>query len=38
MNLFVNLISAGEVGGILDTILLRLAAYLEKVMKLKRES
>ena len=33
--LFVNLISAGEVGGILDTILLRLAAYLEKVMKLK---
>ena len=34
-DLFVNLISAGEVGGILDTILLRLAAYLEKVMKLK---
>ncbi len=33
--LFVNLIAAGEVGGILDTILLRLAAYLEKVMKLK---
>lgn len=33
--LFVNLISAGEIGGILDTILLRLAAYLEKVMKLK---
>lgn len=34
-DLFVNLISAGEIGGILDTILLRLAAYLEKVMKLK---
>lgn len=33
--LFVNLIAAGEVGGILDTILLRLAAYLEKVVKLK---
>jgi type IV pilus assembly protein PilC len=34
-DLFVNLIAAGEVGGILDTILLRLAAYLEKIMKLK---
>lgn len=34
-DLFVNLIAAGEVGGILDTILLRLAAYLEKVVKLK---
>lgn len=33
--LFVNLIAAGEVGGILDTILLRLAAFLEKIMKLK---
>ena len=33
--LFVNLIAAGEVGGILDTILLRLAAYLEKSLKLK---
>lgn len=33
--LFVNLIAAGEVGGILDTILLRLATYLEKIMKLK---
>ncbi|TFG60463.1 MAG: type II secretion system F family protein, partial [Deltaproteobacteria bacterium] len=32
--LFVNLVSAGEVGGILDTILSRLAAYIEKAMKL----
>ncbi|MDY6974327.1 MAG: type II secretion system F family protein, partial [Thermodesulfobacteriota bacterium] len=28
--LFVNLVAAGEVGGILDTILQRLAAYIEK--------
>src|SRR5688572_20776811 len=28
--LFVNLIAAGEVGGILDTILSRLATYIEK--------
>jgi len=34
-DLFTNLVAAGEVGGILDTILLRLAAYLEKIMKLK---
>lgn len=33
--LFVNLVAAGEVGGILDTILNRLAAYIEKAMKLK---
>jgi type IV pilus assembly protein PilC len=33
--LFVNLISAGEAGGILDTILQRLSAYMEKAMKLK---
>ncbi len=33
--LFVNLVAAGEVGGILDTILQRLAAYIEKVEKLK---
>ncbi|HEY5997187.1 MAG TPA: type II secretion system F family protein [Candidatus Deferrimicrobiaceae bacterium] len=32
--LFVNLVAAGEVGGILDTILARLAAYIEKAMKL----
>jgi type IV pilus assembly protein PilC len=35
--LFVNLVAAGEVGGILDTILNRLAAYLEKAMKLKKQ-
>ncbi len=33
--LYVNLVAAGEVGGILDVILQRLASYLEKVMKLK---
>jgi type IV pilus assembly protein PilC len=35
--LFVNLVSAGEVGGILDTILARLAAYIEKAMKLEKK-
>lgn len=34
--LFVNLVAAGEIGGILDTILNRLAAYIEKAMKLKK--
>jgi len=34
--LFVNLIAAGEVGGILDTILQRLSQYIEKAQKLKR--
>jgi len=34
-NLFINMISAGEIGGILDTILQRLSAYMEKAMKLK---
>jgi type IV pilus assembly protein PilC len=33
--LFVNLIAAGEAGGILDVILERLSAYMEKAMKLK---
>lgn len=33
--LYVNLISAGEVGGILDTILNRLSGFLEKSEKLK---
>ena len=33
-NLFVNLVAAGEMGGILDTILNRLADYTEKSMKL----
>ena len=35
--LFVNLVAAGEIGGILDTILSRLAAYIEKAMKLKKQ-
>jgi type IV pilus assembly protein PilC len=35
--LYVNLIAAGEVGGILDTILQRLGDYIEKAMKLKRQ-
>jgi type IV pilus assembly protein PilC len=36
-HLYVNLVQAGEVGGILDTILSRLAIYIEKAMKLKRQ-
>jgi type IV pilus assembly protein PilC len=35
--LFVSLVQAGEVGGILDTILTRLAQYVEKSMKLKQK-
>lgn len=35
--LYVNLVSAGEVGGILDTILNRLATYIEKNMKLRKK-
>src|SRR6185436_3829061 len=35
--LYVNLIAAGEVGGILDTILVRLGDYIEKAMKLKSQ-
>ena len=35
--LFVNLIAAGEAGGILDIILGRLSAYMEKAMKLKSQ-
>jgi type IV pilus assembly protein PilC len=35
--LYVNLVQAGEVGGILDTILNRLAVYIEKAMKLSRQ-
>ena len=34
-DLFVNLIAAGEVGGILDTILQRLATFIEKAEELK---
>jgi len=33
--LFVNLVAAGETGGILDVILNRLSAYMEKSLKLK---
>jgi type IV pilus assembly protein PilC len=36
-DLFVNLVAAGEMGGILDTILQRLAIYIEKNVKLKRQ-
>jgi type IV pilus assembly protein PilC len=36
-SLFVNLVAAGEVGGILDTILRRLADYIEKAEKLKSQ-
>ncbi len=36
-DLFVNLVQAGEVGGILDTILNRLAIYIEKRVKLARQ-
>ena len=35
--LFVNMIAAGEAGGILDKILQRLSAYLEKNAKLRRQ-
>ena len=36
-SLFCNMIAAGEAGGILDTILKRLAVYIEKSVKLKGE-
>ncbi len=36
-DLFTNMIAAGEAGGILDTILRRLAGYLEKAAALKRK-
>jgi type IV pilus assembly protein PilC len=35
--LYVNMVAAGEAGGILDTILQRLAIYIEKVVKLKAQ-
>lgn len=35
--LYVNMVAAGETGGILDTILNRLAAYMEKAMSLKKK-
>jgi type IV pilus assembly protein PilC len=36
-SLYCNLVAAGEIGGILDTILNRLAAYIEKALKLKKQ-
>ncbi|MCK9174427.1 MAG: type II secretion system F family protein [Desulforhopalus sp.] len=36
-NLFTNMIEAGETGGILDTILSRLAGFMEKTMALKKK-
>jgi len=36
-DLYTNLVQAGEIGGILDTILNRLAVYLEKAEALKRK-
>lgn len=35
--LYCNMVEAGETGGILDTILNRLAAYMEKAISLKRQ-
>src|SRR5689334_20162657 len=35
--LYVNLVAAGEIGGILDAILNRLATYIEKAVKLKKQ-
>jgi type IV pilus assembly protein PilC len=34
-DLYVNMVNAGEAGGVLDIVLLRLADYIEKVAKLK---
>ncbi len=36
-NLYANMVAAGEAGGILDTILVRLAVYIEKAQNLKRK-
>lgn len=36
-NLFVNMVEAGEAGGVLDDILLRLATYIEKAEALRRK-
>ncbi len=35
-SLYTNMVAAGESGGILDTILLRLSTFIEKIVKLKR--
>jgi len=36
-NLYVNMVDAGELGGILDTILTRLSIYIERAMNLKKK-
>ncbi|MBZ0160603.1 type II secretion system F family protein [Candidatus Methylomirabilis sp.] len=36
-SLYVNMVEAGEAGGLLDTILSRLAVYIEKAMTLRRK-
>lgn len=36
-DLYVNMVSAGETGGILDTILQRLSTYMEKMVSLRRK-
>lgn len=36
-NLYVNMVAAGEAGGILDVILQRLSAYIEKAVKLQSQ-
>jgi type IV pilus assembly protein PilC len=36
-NLYVNMVAAGEAGGILDTILQRLSVYIEKAVKLRSQ-
>jgi type IV pilus assembly protein PilC len=36
-NLYVNMVAAGEAGGILDTILQRLSVYIEKAVKLRTQ-
>lgn len=36
-SLYVNLVAAGEAGGVLDTVLIRLANHMEKMMKLKKK-
>ena len=36
-NLYCNMVEAGEIGGILDTILSRLALFMEKTMALKKK-
>ncbi|MGA1874987.1 MAG: type II secretion system F family protein [bacterium] len=36
-DLYANMVDAGEIGGILDTILMRLAQYIERAMNLKKK-